>query len=296
MYKLIIFKDLNRSFPNEDDTQILFYHSKFNALERFKNEYHTILEHYNQENSDGEVNIETEGDYCHIYDNSSSWTASITEVKTEDADNDDCIASINWSREDISCVLDELDINPSEKNVNKVIDFPRFQKCLEEVSIATGWDVIKEIISDIDDFDIEYDEPLDYDEYVKKFNELRISTMDYEQRAVAINTLVDEVNKKVKDFDYDNSIYTCYEDTLKYLIEEVVNECNFRDFQDKNNLGYLELRICDCCGNLMAQGYTINEGDEYYCSDECLHKHYTEEEFNELYDNGEGDSYYTEWY
>ena len=35
---------------------------------------------------------------------------------------------------------------------------------------------------------------------------------------------------------------------------------------------------------------------EYYCSDECLEKNMTREEFEELYDGGEGDSYWTEWY
>lgn len=55
------------------------------------------------------------------------------------------------------------------------------------------------------------------------------------------------------------------------------------------------MRICDECKNKMNSGYVIENGLEYYCSDECLHKHYTEEEYLELYDNGNGDSYYTEW-
>jgi hypothetical protein len=44
----------------------------------------------------------------------------------------------------------------------------------------------------------------------------------------------------------------------------------------------------------MNEGYVI-ESREWYCSDECLHKHVTPEEFLELYDDGDGDSYYTEW-
>ena len=32
-----------------------------------------------------------------------------------------------------------------------------------------------------------------------------------------------------------------------------------------------------------------------YCSNKCLHLDYTEEEFNELYDDGNGSSYWTEW-
>ena len=55
------------------------------------------------------------------------------------------------------------------------------------------------------------------------------------------------------------------------------------------------MRKCSHCGKQMTQGYLIHDGNEYYCSDECLHKHYTEEEYLNLYDDGNGDSYWTEW-
>ena len=42
-------------------------------------------------------------------------------------------------------------------------------------------------------------------------------------------------------------------------------------------------------------GICYKWGEEYYCSDECLHKNITKKEFLELYDKGNGDSYYTEW-
>lgn len=56
-----------------------------------------------------------------------------------------------------------------------------------------------------------------------------------------------------------------------------------------------ELRECSECGKGMTEGYCIDNGLEYYCSEECLHKHYTEEEYLEMYDNGNGDSYWTMW-
>lgn len=56
-----------------------------------------------------------------------------------------------------------------------------------------------------------------------------------------------------------------------------------------------EKRICSECGKEMTKGYVIEGGCEYYCCDECLHKHYTDEEYLELYDDGNGDSYWTEW-
>ena len=54
-----------------------------------------------------------------------------------------------------------------------------------------------------------------------------------------------------------------------------------------------DLRICTECGKEMKKGYMIGDGDEYYCSDECLFKHYTPKEWQEIYDNDNG--YWTEW-
>lgn len=56
-----------------------------------------------------------------------------------------------------------------------------------------------------------------------------------------------------------------------------------------------KIRICSECGRVMTEGYCIENGLDYYCSDECLHKNMTQEEYLELYDDGNGDSYYTEW-
>ena len=56
-----------------------------------------------------------------------------------------------------------------------------------------------------------------------------------------------------------------------------------------------ENRYCSECAKSMKKGYCIENGLEYYCSDECLHKHYTNDEYIKMYDNGNGDSYYTEW-
>lgn len=54
-------------------------------------------------------------------------------------------------------------------------------------------------------------------------------------------------------------------------------------------------RVCSECGKRFASGYVIENGLEYYCSDECLHKNYSDEEWKELYNNGESDSYWTSW-
>jgi len=54
-------------------------------------------------------------------------------------------------------------------------------------------------------------------------------------------------------------------------------------------------RECDECGKGFNEGYCFDGGRAYYCSDECLHKHFTPEEWEEAYADGEGDSYWTTW-
>lgn len=53
-------------------------------------------------------------------------------------------------------------------------------------------------------------------------------------------------------------------------------------------------RVCKCCGAGMNEGYTI-ESDMTFCSSECLHTRFTPEEYEELHDNGNGDSFWTDW-
>lgn len=53
------------------------------------------------------------------------------------------------------------------------------------------------------------------------------------------------------------------------------------------------LRVCSECNQPMLDGYVIEGGLFYYCSETCLRKNMTEEEYLDLYDDGEGDSYWT---
>jgi hypothetical protein len=54
-------------------------------------------------------------------------------------------------------------------------------------------------------------------------------------------------------------------------------------------------RKCDSCGNGMNEGYLLHGGIEYYCSDVCLRKNYSDDDWNDMYDDGEGDCHYTTW-
>ena len=55
------------------------------------------------------------------------------------------------------------------------------------------------------------------------------------------------------------------------------------------------MRVCSECGKPMRSGYIIADGYQYFCSDECLYKNYSESEYLDMYDDGNGDSFWTTW-
>ena len=54
------------------------------------------------------------------------------------------------------------------------------------------------------------------------------------------------------------------------------------------------VRKCSICGSPVIAGYCVNDGMDYYCSDDCLHMVFTDEEWEIVYQTDGG--YYTEWY
>jgi len=60
---------------------------------------------------------------------------------------------------------------------------------------------------------------------------------------------------------------------------------------------------CDDCGAGMNEGYVIEGANEYYCSDECLHKNVSPEDFQKFYIGNIDDDddipdiqiYWTDW-
>ena len=56
----------------------------------------------------------------------------------------------------------------------------------------------------------------------------------------------------------------------------------------------IDVRKCDICGKPMIDGYCVGDGEKYYCSDECLAMVFTDEEWEQAYNEDWG--YYTEWY
>lgn len=58
-----------------------------------------------------------------------------------------------------------------------------------------------------------------------------------------------------------------------------------------------QYKICSDCGALIQEGYVTDNWDEsfIYCED-CQWKHYTHEEWEQLYDFNDDAYYYTQWY
>ena len=55
-----------------------------------------------------------------------------------------------------------------------------------------------------------------------------------------------------------------------------------------------DIRHCDTCGKPMSEGYCAGDGENYYCSDECLFVDgYTPEQRDLDYEAGY--IYWTEW-
>lgn len=63
--------------------------------------------------------------------------------------------------------------------------------------------------------------------------------------------------------------------------------------QKTRDLVKIDFRYCSKCGKEMFSGYCLHDGEEYYCSDECLYSVYTESEYTSMYLDDE--AFYTTW-
>lgn len=80
---------------------------------------------------------------------------------------------------------------------------------------------------------------------------------------------------------------------LRMLVDDFIDNGDIQEAVDELDLEHI--RCCSECGKPMYEGFCIENGADYYCSEECLHKHISEEEYDKLYDDGKGDSYWTSW-
>jgi hypothetical protein len=82
---------------------------------------------------------------------------------------------------------------------------------------------------------------------------------------------------------------------LVELANELLDDDQKETLKDICDNQDIEVRICSVCNDLMFEGYCIEGGEAYYCSDECRDTEMTQEQFEELYDDSDGDTYWTQW-
>jgi hypothetical protein len=107
------------------------------------------------------------------------------------------------------------------------------------------------------------------------------------------------MNKLIETLDNCKAILSDY---YENDLAEAVNEYDVENQIDNIHRIMLMImpkefkfaRQCSCCEEGMNDGYVINGGGEYYCSDECLNTKYTANEVKEM-EMGEDDNYYTHW-
>jgi len=54
-------------------------------------------------------------------------------------------------------------------------------------------------------------------------------------------------------------------------------------------------RKCSVSGEGMNWGYVVNDGEEYYKDAQALYTKYSPAEWDEMYEEGNSNSYYTNW-
>lgn len=115
--------------------------------------------------------------------------------------------------------------------------------------------------------------------------------MPIEQDKVVCEDATDDERKLAAEFtEYETHKGFDWNDIGKTDFESAINAFLEIKRGDVTN----EVRYCSECGLPFNAGYCENGGDAYYCSDHCLHKHFSPEEWeNECYVNEQ--SYYTEW-
>jgi len=57
-----------------------------------------------------------------------------------------------------------------------------------------------------------------------------------------------------------------------------------------------DLRLCSECATPMQEGFYFESDGTQYCSEKCLTKVISWEDYLEIHNDGQGDAYWTDWY
>ena len=93
------------------------------------------------------------------------------------------------------------------------------------------------------------------------------------------------------------AIYDMDKEDFKYICTTHIELNTILAAQDLR-MKYLEEdeRPCSECGVAMDEGFVFESDATLYCSEECLTKVITWDEYLVIHDDGNGDAYWTDWY
>lgn len=134
-------------------------------------------------------------------------------------------------------------------------------------------------------------------QYITFGDEVKIRKIGYytDEEEYAQEVLRNDVLKSDGLEDYYHQLLdkTVEEEKRQMMTDFVIKHSEVEELVDELDLDHV--RACSVCGSAMTEGYCIENGAAYYCSDECMQTEMTEEEYLDLYDDGNGDSYWTSW-
>ncbi len=110
------------------------------------------------------------------------------------------------------------------------------------------------------------------------------------QEVLASEMLEDFFHQLVEE---NGGIIFASEVTKGFMADYVIKHTSTETLVDELELEHI--RACSECGKPMYEGYCIEDGAEYYCSDDCLHRNLSDKQYEKLYDEGRGNSYWTSW-
>lgn len=168
----------------------------------------------------------------------------------------------------------------------------------EELSEMQQYDDFAVFLSTLED---KYQFHLTNCQYMIFGDEMKVRKIGFEttEEEFALEVLRNDVLKSERLEDYFNQLLNekkeekAEDDIRQMMTDFVIKHSEVEELVDELDLDHV--RACSVCGSAMTEGYCIENGAAYYCSDECMQTEMTEEEYLDLYDDGNGDSYWTSW-
>lgn len=118
----------------------------------------------------------------------------------------------------------------------------------------------------------------------KVYKYFRIFDMAFSKKEDALK--IEDENGKHKDQVQEVYIILREDEKLEsFPLNDVVNryDSDFEQIIETYTTEYV--RICSHCTEVFDEGYLIDDGSAYYCSEKCLDRNISEKEYLEMYEN-----------